>query len=97
MPEKHPGELLISQRKCLLQRVLLAEVIKKISVNVCSAESPGKRTPDGCNHLRNKTELLHWTYLKLEGITIMAVLKQAAITRAVQILGMWVKKWATNL
>lgn len=74
-PEKHPGELLVSQRKHLLQRVLLAEVIKKLSANACSVESPGKQTLDSCNHLRNKTELLHWTYLKLEEVTTLAVLK----------------------
>ena len=96
-PEKCPGELLISQRKHLLQRVLLTEVIKKISANACSVESPGKQTLDSCNHIRNKTELLHWTYLKLEGMTIMAVLTQVAITRAVQIPGTWVRRRATNL
>lgn len=40
---------------------------------------------------------MHWTYLNLEGITIMTVLKQVAITRAVQMPGMWVRKWVTNL
>lgn len=52
---RHPGELLISQRKHLPQRLLLAEVIKKISGNACSFESPGKQLLDGCNRLTNRT------------------------------------------
>lgn len=36
--------------------------------------------------------LLHWIYLSLEKITIMSVLKQEAITRAVQVPGTWVRE-----
>lgn len=52
---RHPGELLISQRKHLPQRLLLAEVIKRISGNACSFESPGKQLLEGCNRLTNRT------------------------------------------
>lgn len=45
----------------------------------------------------NKTGLLHWTYLKLEGMTIMAAFNKVAITSTTQIPGTQVRKSATNL
>lgn len=42
--------------------------------------------------VNSEIELLHWIYPSLEGMTIMAALKQEANIKAVQVSGTWMRE-----